>query len=75
MTQPVSHDDVVRLLGDLNDHAVLEVLETRPTISDLEQVALRLAQEDDVLGEMRFAGSGTPKRQNVFFLVQEKALP
>lgn len=48
-----TRDDVVHLFGQLSDHVVVEILGVGATYADLEEVALRLAQENDVLGEMR----------------------
>lgn len=53
MAQKPTHDDVIRLLGPLSDQAVADILKVNASYTDLEAVALRLAQEDDVLGEMR----------------------
>lgn len=48
-----TRDDVVHLFGPLNDQVVVEILDVNASYAELEEVALRLAQEDDVLGEMR----------------------
>jgi len=53
MTRKLSHDDVIHLLGPLSDQAVADILKLEASYADLEAVAMRLAQEDDVLGEAR----------------------
>jgi hypothetical protein len=56
----ISRNDVLRLFGDVSDHAVLEILESGATQAHLETVALWLAQEDDVLGDARQPLTGVP---------------
>lgn len=53
-----THDDIKRLLGDLDDHAIAEIEGTGATMTELEEVAAHLAQEDDVMGELRRPLSG-----------------
>lgn len=55
-----SPEDVLRLFGDVSEHAVLEVLASGATPEHLETVALWLAQEDDVLGDARQPLAGIP---------------
>ncbi len=62
MTKKPTHDDVVRLLGPLSDQAVADILKLDASYADLEAVALRLAQENDVLGEMRHPLTGSAAR-------------
>ena len=54
------HDDVIRLFGKISDHGVVEILDTGPTIAQLEEVAMWLAQEDDVMGEARRSLTAVP---------------
>ncbi len=58
MNSKPTHDDVTRLLGPLSDQAVADILKVGASYADLEAVALRLAQEDDVLGEARHPLTG-----------------
>ncbi len=55
-----SRHDVTRLLGDMSDHTMLAILETGVTLGQLEEVAMWLAQEDDVMGEERRPLTGVP---------------
>ena len=48
-----SYDDIKRLLGDLDDHTIAEIESIGVTISELEEISAHLAQETDVMGEMR----------------------
>lgn len=50
---PLNKKDVVHLFGSIADHTIVEILNTDAVINDLEEVAIRLDQEDDVLGELR----------------------
>jgi hypothetical protein len=59
-SQTISREDVLRLFGDVSEHAVLEVLASGATPEHLETVALWLAQEDDVLGDARQPLTGKP---------------
>jgi hypothetical protein len=46
-------EDIKHLLGDLDDHVILDILALKPTIAELEESALRMEGEDDVLGGIR----------------------
>jgi len=52
MSEAVTHDDVVHLFGEISDHTIVEILEVKPSYRELEEVAMRLAQENDVMGEL-----------------------
>jgi len=54
----LTREEVVRHLGAVSDHTVVEVLRINPDQDDLENVAMRLAQENDVMGEARKPLSG-----------------
>jgi hypothetical protein len=41
-----THDDVCRLFPGLQDHAIVDLLATRPSIADLEAVS-QMMQDDD----------------------------
>lgn len=53
MTELPKGEDVQRLFGPMADHTVVEILETGARLSELEHVAMLLAQEDDVAGARR----------------------
>jgi len=48
----LSRADVRRLLGDIDDHKLAEIVASGATIADLERAAAYLAQETDVMGEL-----------------------
>ena len=48
----VTSDEVRRVLGDINDHMVAEILATGASLSDLQAVAAYRAQETDVMGDL-----------------------
>jgi len=52
-------DDITRLFGDITDHTIVEILKAKPSFKDLEVVSVFLAQENDVLGELREPLIGT----------------
>lgn len=55
-----TRDDVIRLFGKISDHGVVDILDAGPTIEQLEEVAMWLAQEDDVMGEARRSLTAVP---------------
>lgn len=44
-------DDLRRILGELDDPKVIEILELAPTVADVEEAMTCLAGDDDVLAE------------------------
>lgn len=50
--RPVSADEVTHLLGDIDAHKIVEIIESGASIAELEEVAAHLALESDVMGEM-----------------------
>lgn len=69
-----SRQDVTRLFGTVSDHTALRVLETGATLEQLEEVAMWLAQEDDVMGEARIPLTGVPA-QILDWIEQDDVLP
>ncbi len=51
----IGHDDVVRLLGDLDDEQIAEIIGLGPSLADLERAAQWLA-----VGEDERAGTARP---------------
>lgn len=62
MTSKPDREDVVRLLGKISDHSIVEILGQNPSLSELEVVALYLAQENDVMGKAREPLAGRAAR-------------
>lgn len=48
-----TYDDIKRVLGDLDDHMVADIETSGVTVTELEEIAACLAQETDVMGELR----------------------
>ncbi|MCR9151371.1 MAG: hypothetical protein NXH83_14460 [Rhodobacteraceae bacterium] len=48
----ITSDEVRRHLGEIDDHMVVEIIESGATLAELNEVAAHLAQETDVMGEM-----------------------
>ncbi len=48
-----THEDLVRLFGQIDDHSAAEILALRPSLEDLEEAAAYVAGESDVMGEER----------------------
>jgi len=49
--EPASPIDVRKVLGDLDDAKVMEILALRPSLADLEDVATCTAGDHDVLAK------------------------
>lgn len=49
---PIPSEEVKRLLGDIDAHNMVEIIESGATITELEEVAAHLADETDVMGEL-----------------------
>jgi len=47
--KPASRADFHRILGSLEDPRILEILDLNPTVEDLEQAAICVAGDHDVL--------------------------
>lgn len=56
--QKVSHADVERLLGEIGDHKVAEIVAIGATIAELERAAAYLAQQTQVMGELEMPLTG-----------------
>ena len=68
-----TRDDVIRLLGDVSDHKVVEILETGATLEQLEEAAAWLAGESDVMGEERLPLTGAAAK--VYEIIARDELP
>jgi hypothetical protein len=51
VNRPATREDLRRLLGDLDEPRIIDVLELHPTVADLEEAAVCLAGDQDVLGK------------------------
>ena len=51
--RPIAHDDVVRLIGDLEDAKVSAIMTLGPTVEELEEAITWAESEDDVMGALR----------------------
>ncbi|MDH3701930.1 MAG: hypothetical protein OEU46_11490 [Alphaproteobacteria bacterium] len=60
--QRMKHDDVVRLVGDLEDAKVAEILAIAPTLEELEEAVAWAEAESDVMGESGKSLSGAAAR-------------
>lgn len=54
-----TRDDLLRLVGDVDERKILEILALHPTMAEIEQVALWAAGNGDVLGKSGHPLSGT----------------
>jgi hypothetical protein len=45
------HEAIRRLLGDIDDEKVAEIVSLRPTIADVEAAFVRLSGDEDELGK------------------------
>ncbi len=60
--QRMKHDDVVQLVGDLEDAKVAEILAISPTLEELEEAVAWAEAESDVMGELEKSLSGPAAR-------------
>lgn len=54
----LSHDDVVRLCGNIEDWKVLAIIRTGADVEELEEAVAFSVGEDDVMGEERKSLTG-----------------
>ena len=47
----VSQDDLQRVLGDIEDSKIIEILALKPTVPELEEAAIWAAGDGDVLAK------------------------
>lgn len=50
-SQAATHDDMLRILGDLDDAKATEILALGPTLSELEEAAMWAGGNGDILGK------------------------
>ncbi|NIX78392.1 hypothetical protein [Microvirga terricola] len=55
---PVSRAEILTLLGDLSDEAVVSIMESGATLEDIETALQWAASEDDVMGKSGHTLSG-----------------
>ena len=48
-----THDDVIRLFADIQDHTIVEIMDLGPSLDELEAAALLLGNQDEVLADAR----------------------
>ncbi len=53
-----THDDILRILGELSDAKVAAIEATGATLGDLEEVSAWIAGADDVMGELEKPAAG-----------------
>jgi hypothetical protein len=56
--RPAASDDVRRVLGDVDDAKVAAILTLKPSLADLEDVAICMAGDQDILAESGLPSSG-----------------
>ncbi|SKA35899.1 hypothetical protein SAMN02745126_05743 [Enhydrobacter aerosaccus] len=49
--RPATREDFQRLLGTLDDPKVIDILELKPTVADIEEAAVCVAGDHDVLAK------------------------
>jgi hypothetical protein len=55
----LTHDDVTRLCGDIEERKVAAILATGASLAELEEALAWVAGESDVMGEARLPVAGT----------------
>jgi hypothetical protein len=56
--KPITHEDVVHLFKELDDHRIAEILATGASPEELEEAAMWAANEGEVMGDLRRPLSG-----------------
>lgn len=72
--RPANSTDIRKILGDLDDAKVAEILELKPSLADLEDTAIRLAGDEDLLARSGHRVPATASRI-VELLAEEEAEP
>jgi hypothetical protein len=49
--QPANHVDLMRILGEVDDAKIVEILALKPTLQEVEETALWVAGAGDVLAK------------------------
>lgn len=47
----VGRDDLIRVLGELDEGMIIEILDLKPSLNELEQAAIWVAGDGDVLAK------------------------
>ncbi len=61
-TSTASRHDLRRILGELSDPKLIEILELNPTVADLEEATMCMAGDQDVLAKGGHPVSATAGR-------------
>ena len=61
-TKTPTHEEIIRLFGDIDDHRAVEIIGLNPTPEELEEVAAYLAGMTEVMSEERHPLAGTVAR-------------
>lgn len=56
--EPITHDDIVRMVGDLEDSKISTILAMGPTVEELDEAIAWAEAESDVMGELEKPLSG-----------------
>lgn len=62
MSTLASREDLRRILGDLDDPRIMDILALQPSVADLEEAHVCLAGDSDVLAKGGHRVSGTAVR-------------
>ena len=70
-TEPLSHNVVVEIAGDLKDSKVAAILMTGATVEDLMEATAWASSESDVMGKSRHPLSGMAARVYEILTIDE----
>ena len=59
---PITHDDIVRMVGDLEDAKITAILAMAPTAKEIDEAIAWAEAEDDVMGDLEKPLSGVAAR-------------
>ena len=72
MNKPLTHDEVVRLVGDVKDSKIAEILASGCSYAELEEAVAWAQDETDVLGEAERPLSGMVSRLHEILTADEE---
>lgn len=52
-SKPITHADIRRMFGPVDDHRVLEIMGLKPSLKEMEVTMAYLADMTDIMGEER----------------------
>jgi len=74
-SRPATRDDLLHVLGELDDPKVIDILELNPSVQDLEEVTMCMAGNHDILAKSGHHVSATAGRIVEILTAEEEEEP